>query len=288
MNRSNIKSIYNRYEKSKISEQTKIREILQQTALLGLERHGFFEHAAFYGGTALRILYGLDRFSEDLDFTLLKPNDNFDLRPYLEGMRKELLAFGFNMEVTKKIKKHDTGIVSAFMKMNTIELYLAIGDDSKGKNTNPDEKVQIKLEVDINPPSHFRIENRLVLNPVTFYVLTLHKSDLFAGKMAAVLFRAWKGRVKGRDWYDLIWYVQNKVPLSLKYLEACLKQTGNLRPDASLDRKQLIQMLNDKIPLVDWESAKADMRTFIADPQRLDIWSANFFSSLLDHLEVEN
>lgn len=284
---SNIKNIYNRYANSRISEQTKIREILQQTALLGLGRHGFFEKAAFYGGTALRILYGLDRFSEDLDFTLLNPNENFDFTPFLEGMRKELASFGFNMDVTKKTKSIETSIVSAFMKMNTIELYLAIGEEKKAKNTIHNEKVQIKLEVDISPPPNARYENHLVLNPVTFYVLTLHKSDLFAGKMSAILYRAWKGRVKGRDWYDLIWYIQNKVPLNLSYLEACLKQSENLETSASLDRHQLIEMLNTKILSIDWESAKADMRSFISDPQRLDIWSPQFFSALINHLEVE-
>lgn len=288
MTDSNIKNIYNRYDKSKISEQTKIREILQQTALLGLERQGFFEKAAFYGGTALRILYGLDRFSEDLDFTLLKPNENFDFAPFLEGMKRELLSFGFNMEVTKKVKSIETSIVSAFMKMNTIELYLAIGEEKKSKNVIHNEKIQIKLEVDINPPPHARFENHLVLNPVTFYVLTLHKSDLFAGKMAAILYRAWKGRVKGRDWYDLIWYIQNKVPLRLSYLEACLRQSGNLGPNDSLDRHKLIEMLNVKIQSIDWESAKVDMRSFISDPHTLDIWSSHFFSALINHLQIEN
>lgn len=287
MTHSNIKSIFDRYDKSKISEQTKIREILQQTALLGLERQGFFEKAAFYGGTALRILYGLDRFSEDLDFTLLKSNENFDFTPFLEGMRKELLSFGFNMEVTTKVKSIETSIVSAFMKMNTIELYLAIGEETKAKSVIHNEKVQIKLEVDINPPPHARFENHLVLNPVTFYVLTLHKSDLFAGKMSAILYRAWKGRVKGRDWYDLIWYIQNKVPLNLSYLEACMRQAGNLEPHKSLDSHQLIKMLNAKIQSIDWESAKADMRSFIPDPERLEIWSSQFFSDLINHLQVE-
>jgi predicted nucleotidyltransferase component of viral defense system len=287
MTNSNIEGILKRYEKSKISEQTKIREILQQTALLGLERHGFFEKAAFYGGTALRILYGLDRFSEDLDFTLLKPNENFDFTPFLECMRKELSSFGFNMDVTKKIKNVETSIVSAFMKMNTIELYLAIGEEKKSKETIHNEKVQIKLEVDIHPPPYARFENRLVLNPTTFYVLTLHKSDLFAGKMAAVLFRAWKGRVKGRDWYDLVWYIQNKVPISLRYLESCLKQSGNLEANKHLDRNQLIEMLTAKIQSIDWESAKADMRSFISEPQRLDIWSPQFFSEVIKHLIVE-
>jgi predicted nucleotidyltransferase component of viral defense system len=287
MNNSNIKNMFDRYGKSKISEQTKIREILQQTALLGLERQGFFEYAAFYGGTALRILYGLDRFSEDLDFTLLKSNENFDFTPFLEGMRKELLSFGYNMEVTKKIKNIETSIVSAFMKMNTIELYLAIGEETKAKKVIHNEKVQIKLEVDINPPQKARVENHLVLNPVSFYVLTLHKSDLFAGKMSAILYRAWKGRVKGRDWYDLIWYIQNKVPLSLVYLNECMRQADNLEPNIPLDRKRLIEMLNEKIQTIDWESAKADMRSFISEPQKLDIWSPQFFSSLINHLQVE-
>lgn len=287
MKQTNIKSIYNRYENSKISEQTKIREILQQTALLGLERQGFFEKAAFYGGTALRILYGLDRFSEDLDFTLLKPATDFDFTPYLEGMRKELSAFGFHMDVTKKVKSKETSIVSAFMKMNTIELYLAIGEESKSKNLIHNEKIQIKLEVDVNPPQGARFENQLVINPVTFYVLTMHKSDLFAGKMCAILYRVWKGRVKGRDWYDLIWYIQNKVPISLSYLASCMRQEGNLEHDAGLDREQLIDMLNAKIKMIDWESAKADMRSFIAEPSRLDIWSPAFFSALINHLQVE-
>lgn len=287
MNNPNMKSMFNRYEKSKISEQTKIREILQQTALLGLERHGFFNKAAFYGGTALRILYGLDRFSEDLDFTLLNPDENFDFTPYLEGMKKEVASFGFHMDVTKKVKSVETSILSAFMKMNTIELYLAIGEEAKSKNFVHNEKIQIKLEVDINPPAVFRVENQLVLNPVTFYVLTLHKSDLFAGKMSAILHRAWKGRVKGRDWYDLIWYIQNKVPLNLSYLKESMRQAGNLKTNDSLNQDQLVELLNDKIKTIDWESAKADMRSFIADPERLNIWSPQFFSDLIKHMSVE-
>lgn len=287
MTNENIKSIYNHYQNSKIGEQTKIREILQQTALLGLERQGFFEKAAFYGGTALRILYGLDRFSEDLDFSLLKPNENFDFTPFLEGMKRELSAFGFSMEVSRKVKNVETSIVSAFMKMNTIELYIAIGEERKAKDTIHNEKIQIKLEVDINPPPNARYENHLVLNPVSFYVLTLNKSDLFAGKMGAILYRAWKGRVKGRDWYDLIWYIQNKVPLSLNYLESCMRQIGKLDLNETLDRNQLIEMLNTKINTIDWNSAKADMRSFISDPQRLDIWSSKFFTDLIQYLQVE-
>lgn len=283
----NIKNMISQYQAQKVNEQTKIREILQQTALLGLERHGFFEKAAFYGGTALRILYGLDRFSEDLDFTLLKTDLNFDFVPFLEGMRKELASLGFEMEVAKKVKNIETNIVSAFMKMNTIQLYLAIGDEKKSKSANHNEKIQIKLEVDIDPPTHFRVENRIVTNPTSFYVLTLNQSDLFAGKMHAVLYRAWKGRVKGRDWYDLLWYLQNKIPLGIRYLESCMRQAGNLKANESLNRDKVLELLQNKIREINWESAKEDMRAFIADTERLKIWSPEFFSTIVEHLLVE-
>ncbi len=283
----NIKGMLDRYERSKIREQTKVREVLQQTALLGLERQGFFEKAAFYGGTALRVLYGLDRFSEDLDFSLIKPDPSFDFTPFLEGMKKELLSFGFQTTVTQKMKSVETGIVSAFMKMNTIQLYIALGEEAKTKQLPPREEIHIKLEIDIDPPIHFRFENRLVLNPVPFYVLTLHKSDLFAGKMHAILYRAWKGRVKGRDWYDLIWYIHNNIPLCISSLEACMKQAKNLGSQETFSRERLIELLHEKIRSIDWESAKADVRAFVSDPQKLDIWSSEFFFQLLDHLQIE-
>ncbi len=287
MTKPNIAKMLEPYQNSKIHEQTKIREILQQTALLGLERHGFFEKAAFYGGTALRILYGLDRFSEDLDFTLLKPNSEFNFMPFLEGMRKELASFGFEMEVAVKQKNIETSVQSAFLKMNTIQLYIAIGDEEKSKKVNHNEKVQIKLEIDTDPPPHYRVQNKLVLNPVSFYVLTLHKSDLFAGKTHAALYRAWKGRVKGRDWYDIIWYITNKIPLSLIYLASCMRQAGNLGHDEPLDRSKLLTLLHERIDTIDWVSAKADMHPFISDPQRLEIWSSQYFHALVDHLLIE-
>ncbi|MBS0656045.1 MAG: nucleotidyl transferase AbiEii/AbiGii toxin family protein [Verrucomicrobia bacterium] len=172
--------------------------------------------------------------------------------------------------------------------MNTIQLYLAIGDEKKSKTANHNEKIQIKIEIDTEPPPHARVQNRLVLNPVSFYVLTLHQSDLFAGKMHAALYRAWKGRVKGRDWYDIIWYITNKVPLSLTYLASCMRQAGNLHVDESLTRNRLLELVYEKIEAIDWASAKADMHPFISDPERLDIWSPLYFHELLSHIAVEN
>ncbi len=283
----NIKAQVNHYKNLKILEQTKVREVLQQTALLGLERHGFFEQAAFYGGTALRILYGLDRFSEDLDFTLLAPNPNFNFTPFLEGMKKELAAFGYGLEVEQKNKSVETSIVSAFLKINTLQLFLTFENQKRPKFINPEEKIKIKLEVDIDPPQGFRKENKLVINPFNFYVLTLNISDLFAGKMHALLYRSWKGRIKGRDWYDLIWYVQKQIPLSLNYFESCSRQAGHLKEGESINRDKLLDLLRKRISQIDWEDAKADVRPFVLDPEQQKIWSATFFNQLIEHISVE-
>jgi predicted nucleotidyltransferase component of viral defense system len=283
-----IKHMLSQSLETKMTETTKIREVLQQTALLGLQRHGFFEKAAFYGGTALRILYGLDRFSEDLDFTLLKPDKGFNFNPFLEGMQRELASFGFDMEVNLKNKTFESSVLSAFMKMNTITLHLAIGSEKTLKTINHNEKVHIKLEVDVDPPTVFRVENHLVLNPLSFYVLTLHKGDLFAGKMYAALYRAWKNRVKGRDWYDLIWYIQNQVPLNIDCLEKYMRQ-GETRPSSQkLTKELLLELLRAKLEKIDWEGAKNDVRPFIAEPDKLKIWSASYFSDLLSHLKIES
>ncbi len=279
-----IDKLLTQYEPMKIKEQTKLREILQQVALLGLERQGFFEKAAFYGGTALRILYGLNRFSEDLDFTLLKPDPKFNFKPYIEGLVKELATFGFELEASVKEKNIETSVISAFLKANTLKIYLNIGEQKKGHR---DEKIQIKIEVDTDPPLSFRLENRLVLNPVSFNVMTLHPSDLFAGKMHAILYRGWKGRVKGRDWFDLIWYMQKGIPLALSHLETIMKQAGHLEKKEKLSKNRLLEFLRAKIKEIDWENAKSDVEPFVADTGQLKIWSSQYFLQAIEHLKVD-
>jgi predicted nucleotidyltransferase component of viral defense system len=270
-----------------ISQADKLREILQQTALLGLARHNFFEHAIFYGGTALRILYDLDRYSEDLDFSLLQPNPNFDFEPFLNAMKLELEAMGFRLQVTVQKKNQESGIWSAFLKTNTLELLLSIDETSQAKGIHPEQKIQIKLEIDTDPPIYdMSIESKLIKNPIPFYVTTFRKIDLCAGKMHAVLCRAWRNRVKGRDWYDLIWYIQNGIPVNLAYLRAKMRQTRNLLADEKFTEKELHQKLEKRIGHIDWELAKADVKPFIPDKQKLDIWSRQFFLDLITHLRV--
>lgn len=266
-----------------VSQIDKLREVLQQTALLGLARHQFFEHAAFYGGTALRILYGLDRYSEDLDFTLLRPNPDFNFVPFLDGMHQELKAMGFELEVIERKKNLETGILSAFLKVNTLSLILSIHEKVKG--IHPDQKLQIKLEIDTDPPlSNLSLESKLVKNPIPFYVITYSLPDLFAGKMHAVLCRNWQKRIKGRDWYDLIWYIQKEVPVNLSHLRARMIQTKHLQLNEKFGEKELLERLHNKIDSIDWKMAKSDVVSFIADEHRLDIWSSQFFHDLVAYL----
>ncbi len=263
----------------------KLREILQQTALLGLTRHHFFEHAVFYGGTALRILYGLDRYSEDLDFSLLKPDLDFNFSPFLEGMNRELGAFGFELDVAIREKNSETGIWSAFLKANTFSLMLSMYEKTKIKGIHPDQKIQIKLEIDTTPPlDHLPLESKLVKNPVPFYVSTYTLADLFAGKMHAVLCRNWQRRVKGRDWYDLVWYIQKGTPVNLVHLRKRMEQTKHLFLGEKFGEKELLERLHKRIDEIDWGLAKSDVALFIADKSRLDIWSSPFFHDVVEHL----
>ncbi len=187
----------------------RLRELIQQLCLLGLWRGSFFEHAAFYGGTALRMLHGLDRFSEDLDFSLLKAKPDFRLASYLDFVRRELEAWGITSQ-TGLILKQDSRIESAFVKTNTLQTLLKLEvPATELKSLHRDEVSNVKFEIDPFPPCEFHSESRYVLEPIPFSVRVMSLPDLFAGKMHAVLARGWISRVKGRDWYDLIWFVRS-------------------------------------------------------------------------------
>ena len=186
-----------------------LREILQEIALLGLWRSKFFDKAAFYGGTALRILYGLDRFSEDMDFSLLSPMDDFELSAYTTALQKELAAFGFDVRIDQRDKSAESAIQSAFLKANTLTQLLVIeSSEDLLKTVHRGQILKIKLEIDTDPPPEFETHTRYLLQPIPFAVRTYTLPDLFAGKMHAILCRRWKNRVKGRDWYDLVWYAK--------------------------------------------------------------------------------
>lgn len=262
-----------------------LAETIQYIALLGLSRTDFSDHAAFYGGTALRLLYGLDRFSEDLDFSLLHGEDDFRIADYLKGVREELEAYGFTAEVKERIKRIDTPIESAFIKANTkIHIVETKVPESVAGRIPGNAVCKVKLEVDTDPPPGARFEVRYIDEPVPFSIRAYEPSSLFAGKMAAVLARGWKSRVKGRDWYDFAFFVKKKIPLFLKHLEARLRQIGFFENDRPLEAANLDEMIRKRIREVNLESARADVVRFIRNPADLDVWSEDYFMYVADNI----
>lgn len=262
-----------------------LKEIFQEIALLGLWRAKFYEKAAFYGGSALRILYGLDRFSEDLDFTLLKKSKHFDLSPYSQAIVDELKGFGFDVKVISKNKNIVSNIESAFIKADTKKQLLMIDAPSDMLTTiHQHQTIKIKMEVDINPPGKFSTEAKTLLQPIPFTVKTLTPSDLFAGKLHALLCRPWQKRVKGRDWYDFAWYVARNIPVNLIHLRERLIQSGAWPAHQAFMGDDLARLLKHKINSTDFSNAKQDILPFLKDPSSIELWSPRFFLDLSDKI----
>jgi hypothetical protein len=261
-----------------------LREIMQEVALAGLQRTGFFEKAAFYGGTALRIFYGLDRFSEDLDFSLLEVDPDFSLEPYFDGIVTEFEAIGMTVSIKEKKKTFQSNIDSAFLKSETIWRELILDGVIPQAGIQAASGIKIKLEVDREPPLGFDTEEKLLLRPFSFYVKCFTLPDLFAGKMHALLFRSWKKRVKGRDWYDLEWYIKKGVPLNLHHFLLRAQDTGNWTA-ATITREQVIDLLKEKIDAVSFDGIREDIVRFIRDDSPLAIWGPQYFKDLIDSMK---
>lgn len=269
---------------TKEQAESALREIMQEVALAGLQRTGFFEKAAFYGGTALRIFYGLNRFSEDLDFSLLEINPDFSLEPYFDGITKEFAAIGMKVSIREKKKTNQTNIDSAFLKSETVWRELILDGIIPQAGVQASPNIKIKIEVDREPPLGFETEEKLLLRPFSFYVKCFTLPDLFAGKMHALLFRKWGTRVKGRDWYDLEWYIKKGVPLHLHHLLLRAQDTGDWKEE-TMTQDQLTGLLKAKIDSVSFDRIREDIVRFIPDESVLDIWSAQFFKDLVDRMK---
>jgi len=282
-----LQSMLARYEPKTLADhENALKEIVQELALLGLWRSKFYEHAAFYGGTALRIFHGLSRFSQDIDFSLLKPDADFDLAPHLEAVRAELAAFGFTFRVERKNKRIETAVESAFIKGETRINLLHIGTPDYLRESLPRlQQVRVKLEVDTDPPPLAAYEVKTLLVPIPFQVKLFDLPCLFAGKLHALLCRKWKRRVKGRDFHDFIWYVGRQIACNLAHLQARMEQTGHWDPGKPLDLDELRKLLENRFAQVDFDQAKEDVRPFIKDTAELDLWSRDFFSSLTDQVQ---
>ena len=275
-----IRSMLSRYDLVTTDDYINaLREILQEVALLGLWRIKFFEHAAFYGGTALRILFGLDRYSEDLDFSLLKPSKDFSLGTFGESLKREVESYGFEVDIDHKAGVSQ--IDSTFLKANTHRELLVIGaGKSVVREVHPRQNLKIKIEVDTDPPEGFETESRYVLQPIPFAVRTFTLPDLFAGKLHAVLCRRWKSRVKGRDWYDMVWYVSHHPEVRLSHLEARMRQTGDWGGEGNLSAEKVIELLHARIDIAEVDQIRQEVAPYLKDQRSLDAWSRDFFRSI--------
>ena len=267
-------NMLSRYELA--TEQQKrnaIFEVNQQIILAGLYAGGFFESAAFYGGTCLRIFHGLQRFSEDMDFSLLAPEENFDFSKYFQPIVDAFALVGREVEITKKDKKSFGKVESAFLKDNT---------DVYDVTFQTEKSIKIKIEVDTNPPLNFTTEQKLLLQPHSFMTRCFTLPDLFAGKMHALVYRAWKNRVKGRDWYDFEWYVRNGVALDFAHLaERCKQFNGDDITPESFKEK-----LIERLSTADIKQVKEDVLPFVRNPKELDIWSNDYFVQLAEMVKM--
>jgi predicted nucleotidyltransferase component of viral defense system len=251
-----------------------IFEVNQQVILAGLYNGGFFDEAAFYGGTCLRIFHGLQRFSEDMDFSLLAPSDNFDFTKYFQPIKDMFKIVGRDVEIKKKDKQNFGKVESAFLKDNT---------DVYDVSFQTEKSIRIKIEVDTNPPLKFNTEQKLLLLPKSFMTKCFTLPDLFAGKMHALVFRAWKNRVKGRDWYDFEWYVRHRIPLDFNHLaERILQFNGKL-----ITKNEFMDLLRQRLTSTNINMVKADVLPFIRQPEELDIWSNEYFLQLANMINFD-
>ncbi|MBP8935065.1 MAG: nucleotidyl transferase AbiEii/AbiGii toxin family protein [Prevotella sp.] len=251
-----------------------IFEVNQQVILAGLYHGGFFDLAAFYGGTCLRIFHGLQRFSEDMDFSLLAPNEDFDFTNYFQPIIDEFAIIGREVEIKKKDKKNFGKVESAFLKDNT---------DVYDVTFQTEKSIKIKIEVDTQPPLKFNTEQKLLMLPESFMARCFTLPDQFAGKMHALVYRAWKNRVKGRDWYDFEWYIRHQIPLDFTHLaERALQFNGE-----DITKNSFFEKLKERLSSADINQVKADVLPFVRNTRELDIWSNDYFLTLADMIKFE-
>lgn len=275
-----------------MSRRQAIRECMQEIALCGLGRSNFFNEASFYGGTCLRIFYGLNRFSEDLDFSLdmtTMPGFSskaFNLKEYKSYIENEFESLGLNVTFDISEKAEDNNIKRGYIKGNTKELLLAFGfDESIASKTNHNDTTKIKLEVDSKPPFLAAYDIKFGLLPNPYPARTYDIESMFAGKISAVLGRNWQSRVKGRDFYDYVFYLKNKVKVNLICVEARMNADG-VDLDNPLTIEELKRLLCEKFDTIDFENAKEDIANFIENPDDVNIWSADFFKAITQNLEA--
>lgn len=279
--------VNNYHPKNTEEKRNAIKEVMQEIVLCALSKAGFFNEAAFYGGTALRIFYHLDRFSEDLDFSLLIKDKDFDLSIYFPKLKEIVKSFGLNVEIEIKEKTKDSNIQSAFLKGDTIEHFLLFYPDDLIQGINKNEKVKIKFEIDTMPQGCATYEIKYRLLPMPYSIKLYDEASLFSGKIHAIICRSWKSRVKGRDLYDYVFYLSRNTQFNLPHLQEKLIDSQYIDANVIISCDDIRKMLIERFNEIDFEQAKEDVKPFIKDPSVLDIWSKEFFIAITDQLNNE-
>lgn len=263
-----------------VEEENATKEIVQEIALYALWRGDFFDIALFRGGTSLRILHRLPRFSEDLDFMLRSPNAEFDWAPYLKILVEVFAQFGLKLDAQPK-ERMDRAVREAVLKDESIASQL----DLTFAGTGPRRTIKIKLEIDTSPPPESGEATTFLDFPSDYEVRHQNLPSNFALKIHALLCR---GYLKGRDWYDFSWYVSNGVSPKLTHLRAALIQAGPWagQEDLEIDMAWLADTLRSNIAAIDWKAAADDVRRFLrpAKAKSLELWSDRFFLAKVEKM----
>lgn len=249
-------------------------QAMQQIVLAGLHKGGFFEHAAFYGGTCLRIFHNLPRFSEDMDFSLTEKNPTIHLENYFQAIQDVFAFTGKEVVITKKEKLHFGRVESAFLKEDTSAYDIAF---------RTEKTIKVKIELDTDPPLLFDTEQKLLMKPYSLMVRCFTLPDLFAGKMHALVYRNWKTRIKGRDWYDFEWYIRFNVPLNFRHLQERIREFSG----QDVSKEEFMQLLRERLTTADINQVKQDVLPFVDRPFDLDIWSNDYFLQIADRIRFE-
>ena len=264
---------------TELEEEQAVREITQEVALAALGRTDFFKYGVFQGGTCLRIFYGLNRFSEDMDFILKSADKGFVIESYLKSITQEMLAYGYNIEIVSQ-SKADATVRKAFIKDDSVVKLLQM---SYVGRTGPVRKIRIKFEVDTNPPVGSGYEMKYLDFPFVSSVLLQDLPSLFAGKIHAMLCREY---AKGRDWYDFIWFTSRGVGINHQFLASALKQQGPWRgQEMKIDRDWCLKQLHERICSLNWKEAQDDVKRFVrqSELESIKFWTKDFFLDRLNN-----
>ena len=283
---STINEMINLYNPKSLNEnRAALREILQSIVLIGLSRADFFKKASFYGGTALRIFYGLNRYSEDLDFTLNEKDDYFSLEPYMESIKNVASSYGIELDINIKKKEIKTPVESAFAKLNTYQTFINLKiNDELAPLLHKDENIKVKFEVDLNPAIGFNVESKWIDMPEFANIIVLDEPSLFAGKLHAIICRNYKNTVKGRDYYDFLFYIKKRIKPNLNYLKNKLIESGKIKENDKFDIDTLKRMLKDRFESVDFNQVKTDAERFVFNNEDLSYYSKELFIEMINKL----